>query len=362
MDEYTQWDNIKTQSLSVPNTALNFLLMNDEQERALQLQDFVQRLENTTNNTPWFFQQIDGLDEALNRTWFKEQKIEEERKQISIKCLPESIDTNIGSMFDLYRSSCFSYINKKEVVPANLRKFDMGIYLFSRPLIYNRIIDNEIGDWDKGTFGVHNYGTNRMNTKYIELRGCEFDYNTLSDGYSSLDNTSGKDEEYSIKISYDDVYEMRYNEKLNDVFGDLIAADLLEEQKEKFGFENASNMNYDVDFDSKKNKASNTLKENAKRLSKEILNSTKETIKNRAKQEAKDYINKKILGNIYKNSLLDVADVENNLSNLDLIGATKEIKDFKKASFDNSKESLEKQYPKNRKLGNINKKQLLNNI
>jgi hypothetical protein len=79
------------------------------------------------------------LDTALERKIITETDFKlEDRKSIVIKCLPDAYDNRIGTLLDLYRSICYSYTNKKEIVPANLRKFDMGIYIFNTPM-YNEV-------------------------------------------------------------------------------------------------------------------------------------------------------------------------------------------------------------------------------
>ena len=118
------------------NTAYNYLLLNDEMERAEYLKRFLILLSDISADSPWYFQEISGLDAALERKVFSdgEFKIEDKPKSITIKCLNDSYDNRIGTLLDLYRAACFSYQNKKEIVPANLRKFNMGILVFNAPI------------------------------------------------------------------------------------------------------------------------------------------------------------------------------------------------------------------------------------
>ena len=96
---------------NVANSAMNFLLQNGEYERAEKLLQFIKLLSEISTYEPWTFQQLSGLDEALNRTYFTSGsfKLEKERKSIKIKCLQESYNSRIGTLMDLYRDICYSY-------------------------------------------------------------------------------------------------------------------------------------------------------------------------------------------------------------------------------------------------------------
>lgn len=234
------------------NTALNYLYNNKEYTRFRYLSEFIKLLSDINIHCPWYFQSITGLDTALERSELggKEFKLEEERKKITIKCLPDALDNRIGKMLDLYRSAAFSQMLHKEIIPANLRKFDMGIFIFSpfvreldltnpirmkknkegvtsksirnynspkkKSLMFNSLIDND------STENISNY----VNSKFIELRNCEIDINSSKTPFGELNNAEGTQHEYEISISFDTCYERRYDSTFNDVIGDYVLDDL----------------------------------------------------------------------------------------------------------------------------------------
>lgn len=234
------------------NTALNYLYNNKEYTRFRYLSEFIKLLSDINIHCPWYFQSITGLDTALERSELsgKEFKLEEERKKITIKCLPDALDNRIGKMLDLYRSAAFSQMLHKEIIPANLRKFDMGIFIFSpfireldltnpirmkknkegvtsksitnynstekKSLMFNSLIDNE------STENISKY----VNSKFIELRNCEIDLNSSKTPFGELNNIEGTQHEYEIGISFDTCYERRYDSTFNDVIGDYVLDDL----------------------------------------------------------------------------------------------------------------------------------------
>ena len=212
----------------IKNTAYNFLLLNDELERAEMLKNFLILLSEINTKSPWYFQEISGIDSALERKVFSEGelKIEDKPGQFTIKCLNDAYDDRIGTLLDLYRASCFSYQNKKEIVPRNLRKFNMGILLFSAPIrgkggIYgdanNRI---KIPQGDESNFYI-------PSTKLVEFRNCEFDYNSAKSPFATLNTSEAPfSPEYTITINFDDCYESRYNEIMQQVVTDFINIDI----------------------------------------------------------------------------------------------------------------------------------------
>ena len=218
----------------IKNTAYNFLLLNDELERAEMLKNFLILLSEINTKSPWYFQEISGIDSALERKVFSEGelKIEDKPGQFTIKCLNDAYDDRIGTLLDLYRACCFSYQNKKEIVPRNLRKFNMGILLFSAPIrgkggIYgdtnNRI---KIPQGDETNFYI-------PSTKLIEFRNCEFDYNSAKSPFATLNTSEAPfSPEYTITINFDDCYESRYNEIMQQVVTDFINIDIKSQRED----------------------------------------------------------------------------------------------------------------------------------
>ena len=114
----TALNGIDVKTNRIKNTAYNFLLLNDELERAEMLKNFLILLSEINTNSPWYFQDINGVDGALSRKVFSEGelKIEDKPGQFTIKCLNDAYDDRIGTLLDLYRACCFSYQNKKSAV------------------------------------------------------------------------------------------------------------------------------------------------------------------------------------------------------------------------------------------------------
>ena len=207
-----------------PN-AWSYLVTNGEDERALLLEKFIDLLYNISYETPWYFQKISGLDAAIERKMLTEKdfRVDEQRQKITINCLPDAMDNRIGTLLDLYRSIVYSWQLKKEIVPANLRKFDMSIYIFQQQMLTN----NTMGYDETYEFDEYKKGSPKFSYKYFEFHNCEFDYNSSKSGYGEINNTEGFNQEYAIDIFFDDMYESRYNQWMTAEIGDMLYSDLI---------------------------------------------------------------------------------------------------------------------------------------
>lgn len=209
------------------NCAYNYLLRNNELKRAALLKNFVELLSDINSKTPWYFREVSGLDDAVSKkSFFESPKIDENRKQITITCLADSVDTRIGNMLDMYRSACYSWQTKRVIVPANLRKFDMGIYVFLRPY-------QEFYSEKKGILNSSH--------KYLEFHNCEIDIDSCKIG-DTFNNDAASQIEYKIVITYDNCYDNRYSDFHNGIIGDAIMTDMIVGDDKTKDADNISNL------------------------------------------------------------------------------------------------------------------------
>ena len=219
------------------NSAWSYLMLNDEKDRAEKLEQFVTLLSDINSNSPWYFSKVGGLSEALERKVTEDGKLEISDKRLTITCLPDAFDNRITTLLDLYRDITWSWIHKREMVPANLRKFDMAIYIFETPNFTwhgNTVLDPEPSVIGRTPFNYKpskftNTETQSFNPSYkmIEFHGCEFNYNSIKSGWSEIDNQTGAQPTYTIDITFSDCYEISYNDIMMRTIGDVILTDLI---------------------------------------------------------------------------------------------------------------------------------------
>ena len=282
------------------NSAYSYLIMNNELERADLLKKFIELLSNISTKSPWYFANLSGIAEALERKQIHEPefKIEEQRKKLSIKCLPDAYDDRIGTLLDLYRAIVWSWQTKREIVPSNLRKFDMSVYIFESPIanihkqIRNTSLFNQrqaVGD-SYATIDSKNTNHYITSHKYIEFHNCEIDYNSVKTGYPEM-TQEGFAQEYTIDIYFDDCYETRYNEFIAQSIGDMVMWDI----------DNTSS--YTVDT-SEQNKRLSELESRSNVYKSNFLTE----LGGAGARFVNETINKIKLGNLYSFSLSDIKD------------------------------------------------------
>lgn len=186
--------------------------------RLLLLQRFVKSLSYISSKAPWFFKKISNL-QSFNVDFndlSKEQFIE-------IECMEEAIDMRLGNLMDLYRTAAFDMYLQKEILPENLRKFDMSVMLFSLPVKYFQTSSISLTN---GKFDFKNTYDNDMSKvmsfKLFTFVGCEFDLQSLNEYYAAEMNNESPFElgKSKIKIRYDRCYQHRMDEWNNILYGD----------------------------------------------------------------------------------------------------------------------------------------------
>lgn len=126
-------------------SAYNYLLQREgafagtsnQIKRAQALKQFQVLLNDINTNSPWFFQSIDGLDqlEKIKISGFQTESgaddFDTQRtggKFLTINCL-ESINLRISALANLYNQAVFDADNMRWLVPRNMRKFTMWIFV-----------------------------------------------------------------------------------------------------------------------------------------------------------------------------------------------------------------------------------------
>lgn len=217
-DEYVPWRY---------NTAYSYLLQNDELERAEYLKMFISLLSNISSQSPWYFKSIKGIEEALNRKQFTEEFVFKDQGRLVIECMPDAMDERISTLLDLYRAFAYSWVDKREILPANLRKFDMSVVVFQVPVAGAHVPKQD--NWLTDTLGMIDSLSNEGNSgfatmnptksshmlasyKVYEFHNCEFDYNSTVTAGDGMINEEPFNPIYNMVIMYDDMYEVRYNQ------------------------------------------------------------------------------------------------------------------------------------------------------
>ena len=190
-------------------------------DRQVALMKFAKILSYISTYAPWFFKSIKNLNQAnvpIINDFTKERSIE-------IECSNDAIDMRLNTLLDLYKFACYDEIDQKEIVPDNLRKFDMTVMVFQAPLKYFhtsfRTKSGSKYDY-KGTSVSKASGfSDVMSFKMFTFINCEIDRECLG---NMIPSSMANDKPFnmgggSIKILYDRVYTHTMNEFMHIMFG-----------------------------------------------------------------------------------------------------------------------------------------------
>lgn len=206
------------------NTAIQYLTrnwykLNDNMSaRRKSLIKFVRSLSYISSYAPWFFKSVKDVNNALNMNL---NNLTAE-KSIEIECSEEATDLRLLTLMDFYKYAAYDAINQKEILPENLRKFDLDIVVFQSPIRY---LQTSTRDLKGRTTLYKNLNaanmTDRMSFKLFSFQGCEIDYSTLNTMLpQTFSNQAPFKSSPTFKIKYDRVYQHNQNEFAKVLFGD----------------------------------------------------------------------------------------------------------------------------------------------
>jgi hypothetical protein len=215
------------------------------------LESFGKILNYLQMECPWFFKEVGGLAEVTKRNF--NEIVASEDKKISLTFNPDAVDMRISTLLDLYVNACFDTINFKEVIPENLRKFDMSIIIFNPPIAnlnvpYQYMSFEEMEKQRQKTKRgakrtaeeetvmsryTNNWAgvlTEQMSFKCIILKNCEISLEDLSTTPEVLSTEEPLSLDHSINIKYQRSYIYNLNkplsiEVLDNMYNELVNTD-----------------------------------------------------------------------------------------------------------------------------------------
>lgn len=159
------------------NSAIAYLKRIGQHKRADLLKRFINVLSKVSTYSPWMFQSIDGVADLYNTEFSSYYN----KHTITINCL-ETIDWRISSLASMYRQIVFDYERMVEVLPVNLRRFSMSIYVYDFRM-FSDMQTNNIELLQT----IQNQDVRQLNHNMFDLGYCQFD---ISSGSNMFDNVS----------------------------------------------------------------------------------------------------------------------------------------------------------------------------
>lgn len=194
-------------------------------QKQISLFRFTQILHYLTIECPWVFKEVGGL-ENIGEIKLVDIATAEE-KQIQIVFNEDAIDMRVSTIIDLYKHACYDTYNQKEIIPENLRKFDMSIIVFNPPIYRVNIAEEEAykekqkrnGETKRVFDGFKtNYSSldaKNMPFKCIILKNCEIAIDALKSIADSISNVEGFKNNFMLTIKY----QRSFVYSINNIYG-----------------------------------------------------------------------------------------------------------------------------------------------
>lgn len=216
-DPGTSTDEVKT-------SAVSYLTQKYSGAIGDYLTNFINTLRYVTNDTPWYFQSISGLDKIWANTTAGLKSGVIGNVVLNVGCL-EAIDLRIMSLAEYYNKAVYDNKWMRYRLPDNLRHFNMRIYVGEVRDIYSNLnaannvnsasadaivsaARNVTGRPDPNSPDQSNSATvmrfNSFFYVYFDCYQCEFDFSPMFGGQSGRFNAFTEKEPYksgfNIKI------------------------------------------------------------------------------------------------------------------------------------------------------------------
>ena len=175
------------------NSALAYLKRIGQNARYELLKRFIETLSKVNSITPWMFQDIEGLQDAWSR---KHSDILYD-KELTINTL-ETIDGKIGSLVKMYRDISFDYVRWTHVLPVNLRRFSMSIYVYDF-----RMFDNGSETAKDFLQTLDNVDIKRLNHTMFDLGYCQFTNDSGKEFFETISNNPKSENTNNLTIKFE---------------------------------------------------------------------------------------------------------------------------------------------------------------
>jgi hypothetical protein len=177
------------------NSALAYLARIGQNTRYDLLVRFINVLSKVNTLTPWVFQEINGIDEI-----FSNKRVNVLRNhEITIDTL-ETIDGKMGSLIQMYRDISWDDIRKVWVLPENLRKFSMSIYIYDF-----RVFDQTSSTAYELLQTIKNTDIKQLNHVMFDLGHCQFLEDSGKKYFESVTNNRSDFNSSNITILTEEV-------------------------------------------------------------------------------------------------------------------------------------------------------------
>ncbi len=187
------------------DSATNYLLRVNRPTEASMIKEFRKQLKDISENKPWYFQTVNGLDTLMTPPNFQEGL--HSIGELTVECL-ESVDQQMHFLADLYNNGLYDINIYRTLLPDNMKKFDMKIYVTEVRDLYE--IQKSLDELNEESFGferteskgmdvVDDYQSQIENNYAVADRKAQEIQKNITDGifsYAGVKTTDSETEKY----------------------------------------------------------------------------------------------------------------------------------------------------------------------
>lgn len=180
------------------------------EHRLKALNDFITTLKTINKDMPWHWQSLSGIETIQQ---YNDMDGYRGGNEITIETL-ETLNLTVAGLMHLYKTAVFDEENWKYVLPVNLRKFRVWVYVTEVRPIKNMTkigtpLDRDVVSLDGG-IGIKNSNAGISGTEHrpffmFELGGCLLDITSGINPFADLKKTPEGFAVNQIKFMYDKV-------------------------------------------------------------------------------------------------------------------------------------------------------------
>ena len=169
-------------------------------------QDFAQRHINALENfkkvllkvnkeLPWFWQTISGVENAMIHKDLVDPWYGAEDPRLEIECLEENVELTAIGLMDLYKRACYDFVRYVEVIPHNLRHFQMQVWVSEVRRFQQDTGAKDLGFYDNPDNAGNSGNVTKINQEFsleakpfiqLQFSHCEFDIDSIAPMFADL--------------------------------------------------------------------------------------------------------------------------------------------------------------------------------
>ena len=192
-----------TQSPESPlfnGAAMNYLTKvlnqsNGQDKFGKALANFQKVLLKVNKELPWFWQTISGLDAAMTYEKMVDPWWGANKPKLEIECLEENVELTAIGLMDLYKRACYDFTRWVEVIPPNLRHFQMQVWVSEVRRFQQDSDAKNLGFFDNPDNGGDGGNVKKLNQDFslaakpfiqLNFSHCEFDIDSIAPMFADL--------------------------------------------------------------------------------------------------------------------------------------------------------------------------------